>query len=189
VVFSGRERHSSSRFNTLGYPQRCIRSGRYLLIHNLKPERWPAGPARKLVGKPGSPLGPEDGGFHDIDACPSLSFLIEKQHDPEIGKFFHLAVDRRPEYELYDVAADPGCVNDLSGQPGLLTKIHEDLVAQLEAELRKTGDPRIVGDGDVFETYPRYSGIRWFPQPDWAKKTPASIPSQPWLEAIRNRRN
>ena len=45
-VFAGRERHSSSRWNNLGYPQRAIRGTEYLLIWNIKPERWPAG-ARK----------------------------------------------------------------------------------------------------------------------------------------------
>lgn len=187
AIFSARERHSSSRFNTLGYPQRCIRTADHLLIRNLKPERWPAGPARKLSGKPGSPLGPPNGGFHDIDACPSLSFLIDKQDDPEIGRFFHLAVDRRPEIEFYDIASDPACLKNLSDQPGLLADIREKLEARLEAQLRATGDPRVIGDGDVFETYPRYSGIRWFPEPDWAKQHPESIPKQPWLEAIRNR--
>ncbi|SMP75873.1 Sulfatase [Neorhodopirellula lusitana] len=43
AAFSGRERHSSSRFNTLGYPQRVIRTTEYLYIRNFKPERWPAG--------------------------------------------------------------------------------------------------------------------------------------------------
>jgi len=42
-VFSGRERHSSSRWNNLGYPQRSIRSAEHLLIWNMKPNLWPAG--------------------------------------------------------------------------------------------------------------------------------------------------
>ncbi|MGI9242771.1 MAG: sulfatase family protein [Verrucomicrobiales bacterium] len=187
AVFSGRERHSSSRFNTLSYPQRSIRTQRHLLIKNFKPERWPAGPSRKLSGKPGSRLGPKDGGFHDIDACPSLSFLIKQQNDPEIGRFFHLAVDRRPGLELYDIADDPACLNNLSGQPGMVAEIQQDLVSRLDAQLKATRDPRATGDGDIFETYPRYSGIRWFPEPDWAKDNPSSVPKQPWLEAIRNK--
>lgn len=30
----------------------------------------------------------------------------------------------------------------------------------------RTGDPRILGVGDIFETYKRYSPIREFPAPD-----------------------
>ena len=36
--------------------------------------------------------------------------------------------------------------------------------------------------GDIFETYPRYSGLRWFPEPDWAREHPERVPQQDWLE-------
>jgi uncharacterized sulfatase len=42
-VYMGRERHFSSRWQNLGYPQRAVRSSDYLLIWNIKSERWPAG--------------------------------------------------------------------------------------------------------------------------------------------------
>ena len=48
-VFSGRERHSSSRYMNWGYPQRMIRSRDFLLIWNIKPERWPAGAPQRIV--------------------------------------------------------------------------------------------------------------------------------------------
>lgn len=50
-VFAGRERHSSSRWNNLGYPQRAIRGTEYLLIWNIKPERWPAGAPQAMNKK------------------------------------------------------------------------------------------------------------------------------------------
>ena len=37
----------------------------------------------------------------------------------------------------------------------------------------------------IFETYPRYSPIRWFPEPDWAKENPDSVPPTPWLDERR----
>lgn len=40
----------------------------------------------------------------------------------------------------------------------------------MDAFLTRTGDPRLVGDGEIFETYPRYSKHRQFPVPDWAKE-------------------
>lgn len=52
-VFAGRERHSSSRWNNLGYPQRAIRGTEYLLIWNIKPERWPAGAPQAMNKKTG----------------------------------------------------------------------------------------------------------------------------------------
>ena len=184
AVFSGRERHSSSRFNTLGYPQRCIRTKDFLYVRNFKPERWPAGPGQKLSGKPGSKLGPEHGGYHDIDACPSLSFLIQGRNDPKIKVFFQLAVAKRPKEQLFDIRKDPGCLVNLAEDPGF-KKIRDDLSGKLTAYLKTTADPRVTGGGDIFETYPRYSSIRWFSKPQWAKENPDSVPKMPWLDAKR----
>ena len=183
AAFAARERHSSSRFNSLGYPQRCIRVQKYLLIKNLRPERWPAGPSRKLSGKPGSKLGPEDAAYHDIDACPTLSFLIANKGKPSISKFFDLAVGKRPAVELYDIEKDPGCLNNLAEDPSLAA-IRDNLSEALKLYMEVNNDPRADKDpkvGDIFETYKRYSGIRWFPEPDWAKENPESVPDQPWL--------
>ncbi|NIP19017.1 MAG: sulfatase-like hydrolase/transferase, partial [Xanthomonadales bacterium] len=64
VVFSGRERHSSSRYRNLTYPQRMMRRGNYLVIWNAAPERHPAGAPRNIVdGEPGPP----HGAYFDID--------------------------------------------------------------------------------------------------------------------------
>jgi len=182
AIYSARERHSSSRYQTLGYPQRCMRTATHLYIRNFTPERWPAGPGQKLTGKPDSPLGPEHRGYHDIDGCPSLDYLIAGRSDPKVAPFFHLAVDHRPAEELYDITVDPGCINNLAADPAN-AGIKMKLAQQLETYLKQTGDPRITGNGDIFETYPRYSGIRWFPKPNWAVENPDSVPPTPWLDS------
>jgi uncharacterized sulfatase len=196
AVFSGRERHSSSRFNSLSYPQRCIRTKQYLYIHNFRSERWPAGTPRKygrgkyaetgevLAAK----LGREHGGYHDIDACPTLTYLIEGRDEPAISRYFHLAIDRRPAAELFDILADPGCLKNLATSSDHI-QIKEQLHRQLMKKLRQTNDARVVADdgGDVWETYPRYSGLRWFPTPEWAEQHPERVPSQAWLEEKRPR--
>ena len=185
AVFSGRERHSSSRFNSLGYPQRCVRTRDHLYIRNFRPERWPAGTPRKF-GRGGKELGREHGGYHDIDACPTLSFLIANREKPQIGKFLSLATDKRPAEELYDIHDDPGCLHNLAGDPER-QDVRATLAAKLTDYLKKTGDPRVVAkdSGDVFETYPRYSALRWFPTPDWASKNPDHVPEQAWLQKRR----
>ena len=194
AVFSGRERHSSSRFNSLGYPQRCIRTDQYLLIRNFRAERWPAGTPRK-IGSGGYPkagailkgtLGPMHAGYHDIDACPSLTFLIEKRDDPDIGHFLGWSVDRRPTVELFDIKKDPGCLDNLADHSDF-ADVRKSLDTQLLAYLKETNDPRVVASdtGDIFETYPRYSGLRWFPTPGWAVEHPDRIPEQEWLEQRR----
>ena len=172
VTFSGRERHSSSRWNNNTYPQRAIRTDKHLLIHNFRPERWPAGAPQKMgdgnYPKDESRPGPMHAGYHDIDACPSLDFLIEHRDDAGIAPFFHLSVDRRPEFELYDIQKDPACLKNLAESQ---ENIPVELSTQLESYLRETGDPRVVDEdgGEVWERYQRFSKIRSFPKPDWAE--------------------
>lgn len=192
AVFSSRERHSSSRFNSLGYPQRCIRTHDFLFIRNFKPERWPAGPAQKFAHAKYDPdgnlveskLGPEFGGFHDIDACPTLTFLIDNQNNAEIKRFLQLAVGKRPAVELFDIKKDPGCLVNLAANPEYAA-VRQRLNNRLNEYLTETNDPRVVGNGDVWESYPRVSSLRWFPIPDWAQNDSSSLPDQGWLERRR----
>ena len=105
------------------------------------------------------------GGYHDIDACPSLTFLIENHQQPQLARFFHLAVDFRPEFELYEIRQDPGCLRNLYGSESH-AEIARRLSGKLDQHLRQTGDPRALDGGDVFESYKRYSAIRTFPPPE-----------------------
>jgi N-sulfoglucosamine sulfohydrolase len=162
----GRERHSSSRYGNLGYPQRALRTEDFLLIRNFKPERWPAGTPRKF--ETDSQLGPMHGGYHDIDACPSLDFLIANRDDPNLASFFHMSVDKRPPLELYAIGSDPGCLQNLADKPEF-PSVRDRLSAKLESELRETRDSRLGPDPDIWETYRRYSRIRKFPKPDEEK--------------------
>jgi N-sulfoglucosamine sulfohydrolase len=159
-AYSARERHSSSRYDNLGYPQRCLRTPRFLYIRNFRPDRWPAGDPRKYDA-PGR-LGPMHGGYHDIDACPSLTFLVDHREEAEVSRYFHLAVDKRPAEELFDVVNDPGCLKNLASDP-VHEAVRAELAGRLEQYLRVTGDPRVLDGGEIFETYPRYSPIRQFP--------------------------
>jgi N-sulfoglucosamine sulfohydrolase len=165
-VFSCRERHSSSRWNNLTYPQRCIRTPKYLLIRNFKSKRWPAGAPRKFEAD--GELGPEDGGYHDIDACPSLTYMIKNKGEATIAEYLSLAVGHRPATELYDVKKDPGCRLNLVGFPAHVA-LESELEAKLNEYFKTTGDPRLNGNGDIWDSYIRYSRMRSFPKPDWAE--------------------
>lgn len=177
-ALAGRERHSSSRYKNLGYPQRLMRKGRYLYIWNMKPERWPAGAPQRLVPDSIGALYPmygidEEGihhsewAFTDIDAAPSKSFIVEHHDDPEYAEYFELAMGKRPEYELFDVERDPNCLDNLANDPeftGVLDQLKETMLEELKA----TEDPRVVGPNpELFDSYPRYSPMREFPEPDW----------------------
>ena len=172
-VYMGRERHSSSRWHNLGYPQRAIRYSDFLLIWNMKPELWPAGDPQSIDAATGNlhpRLGLDSNGkfhegwaFTDVDDSPTNTFLIEKYKDPDIFPLFKLAYSQRPEYELYDVKGDPYCLNNLIGNKEYSDK-EQKMKEALWRELEKSGDPRVVGpDQDIFDKYIRYSFMREFP--------------------------
>lgn len=175
-VFAGRERHSSSRYLNWGYPQRVIRSKDFLLIWNLKPERWPAGAPQRLVPDTEDQFYPMYGidkngkqqsgwAFTDIDGSPTKSFIIENHEDEAIQSYFSWAVGLRPEYELFHTENDPFCLTNLSGESEY-RKIEEEMKKMLLKELKASKDPRITGpDKEVFDSYIRYSPMREFPEP------------------------
>lgn len=165
AVYVGRERHSSSRWETLGYPMRAMRTHQYLYIRNYAPERWPAGSPRRIEEGEVTPM---HSGYHDIDAAPSLEVMTEQADDPYFNRYLYLSVGKRPAEELYDIKNDPACMNNLALDPD-----HEERLRhfrdRLTTTLKETGDPRAVGDGEIWESYPRLRGpMRDFPAPEWA---------------------
>lgn len=161
AVFAGRERHSSARYQLMSYPQRMMRKGDFLIIWNAKPDRDPAGQSQNIInGKLSDP----HAAYFDIDDSMIKRELVAKRDDPYIGPFFHLAVDKRPEWQFYNVKEDPSSLNNLAND-----QAHAQLFAQLKEQLMKTltetGDPRALGHGDLWEEYPRTKGkMRYFPK-------------------------
>lgn len=143
-VLFGRERHSHSRYDNLGYPSRAIRDDRHLLIWNCEPDRWPAG---------------TPDWFHDIDACPTLTFLKDNRDHPAVKPYFEMSVQKRPALEFFDIQTDPGCIHNLADsaehQPAMRTLQH-----QMLSVLEKQNDPRVKGYGFVTESYPRFGSMR-----------------------------
>ncbi len=163
AVFSGRERHSSSRYQNLSYPQRMMRCDDFLIIWNPKPDRYPAGAPRRIEG---GELTPPQSAYHDIDDSMIKRELLAKKRDPYIGQFFHLAVDKRPEWQFYNVKDDPANLKDLSGEAEH-ARLFSQFKDQLTTTLKDTGDPRVLGYGDIWEDYPRLKGqMRYFPSPE-----------------------
>jgi N-sulfoglucosamine sulfohydrolase len=174
-VFSGRERHSSSRYLNQGYPQRAVRKNDYLFIWNITPERWPAGAPQKFSDRDSTKLLPiyglnkagnyvYEGIFADIDESPSKTYLIENYKAEKTETYFNLAFNKRPEFELYNLDKDKDCLNNLSGQQD-----YHILEAQMKniliEELKRTNDPRVVGpDFTIFDSYLRYNKIGRFPK-------------------------
>jgi len=71
--------------------------------------------------------------------------------------------------ELYDLATDPHQLTNVADDPKF-AQIKDELTNRLTEQLRATGDPRVVGDGDQFDRHPYLGGVPR--HPDWkpAKK-------------------
>ncbi len=139
----GKERHDIGRTDgdllSVAYPARAIRNDDYLYVRNFEPDRWP-------VGNP-------EYGFLNCDASPTKSFLTElSQSDPQF-RYFELSFGKRPLEELYDMRNDQDCVNNLAAKPEF-ADLKDALFEQMKAELTAQGDPRILGNGEIFDYYP-----------------------------------
>jgi uncharacterized sulfatase len=160
-AYFGRERHDLFRREGerwLGYPMRAVRTGEYLYIRNFETTRFPAADSPRIS---------------DSDEGPTKAFLREHRDDPRFSRFHQLAYGLRPEEELYRVADDPGQIKNLAGDPGLAA-VKRSLRADLEAWMKRTGDPRALDQGDVFDSYlpPRNP-----PSPKSRAQPPSEAPS------------
>lgn len=143
-AFSGRERHSHARRDNLGYPSRAVRTREFLYIRNFAPDRWPAG---------------DPDNYYDIDGGPSTDYFKKNRDNPPFRRFAEMAMGKRPAEMLFDIRKDPGCFDNLANAAAHRST-RDRLRQRLEREMKATGDPRALGAGDIFETYPRFGGMR-----------------------------
>lgn len=157
-VITGRERHvESARPGELPYPQRALRTRDYLYIINFQPDRWPMGDPYRLAGRNPPSLDQLAADtritFRDMDAGPTKAWLVGNRGNPQYQPFYEIAFGKRPREELYLLAGDPEQMHNVASDPRY-EKIRADLHERLLAELVRTGDPRVTGDGRYFETPP-----------------------------------
>jgi arylsulfatase A-like enzyme len=145
-VFLERERHANVRRGDLSYPCRCVRTKDYLYIRNLRPDRWAAGDPEYYYS-----VGP----FGDVDPTRTKGFILDHRDQPRVSPFFAICFGKRPAEELY-MRSDPDQVKNVAADPAY-TKVKETLGAKIDTWMRKTGDPRIDPNTDIFDTYPYLS--------------------------------
>ncbi|MGB8168479.1 MAG: sulfatase-like hydrolase/transferase, partial [Chthoniobacteraceae bacterium] len=138
-VLIGKERTDIGRPNDWGYPIRGIIRDGMIYLHNFEPTRWPAG-------------NPETG-YLDCDGGATKSFILSAHRENPSNEPWQLCFGRRPADELYDLKTDPDCIRNLASNPAAENR-RAQLYDALVAELKAQGDPRIVGDGSIFDKYP-----------------------------------
>jgi uncharacterized sulfatase len=159
-VITGRERHvAAAREGALPYPQRALRTQDYLYIINFKPDRWPMGDPQVITDDftPTTDLMTNNTfvAFGDLDASPTKAWLVEQRTTD--SRSYAYAFAKRPYEELYVLADDPDQIHNVAGQTRYAS-IQRVLNDQLMAELQRTGDPRVTGDGTTFDKPPFAGG-------------------------------
>ncbi|MBN1442984.1 MAG: sulfatase [Planctomycetes bacterium] len=165
-VLVGKERHCQAQEapDGGGYPCRGIRTRDFFYIRNFRPDRWPAGtPHPDKAHVPGA-------WYADCDNGPTKSYMIEQREKDETHRrLFDLAFAKRPAEELYDLRSDPDQLRSVAGQAEY-AGIQRELSHRLEEQLRATGDPRVVGGGEMFDEQPYAGGAPKLPGWEAQKK-------------------
>jgi hypothetical protein len=110
----------------------------WLYVKNYEPTRWPGG-------------NPETG-YMDCDAGKTKSEILHRHRTDANDPFWAMCFGLRPAEELYDRKSDPDCVQNLAALPNFATQ-KTRLREQMTAELRAQDDPRMSGNGGVFDAY------------------------------------
>jgi N-sulfoglucosamine sulfohydrolase len=133
-VLLGKERTDIGRPNDAGYPIRAILTHDSLLVENFEATRWPAG-------------NPETG-YMDTDAGATKTFILEAHRKNPADPFWQHCFGLRPGLEFYDLKSDPNFVKNNPTDPRVAT-----MKEQLHRELKEQGDPRMLGQGHLFDSY------------------------------------
>jgi arylsulfatase A-like enzyme len=158
-VLHGKERHVPGQEapDMGGYPTRALRTHDYLYLHNFAPDRWPAGTPHfnKATLK--------NAWLADCDNGPTKSYIVSnRDKDDPHRRFYQLCFGKRPADELYDLKKDPDQLVNVAADAAY-EKILTRMKNRLFAELKKTADPRVTGQGAQFDEYPYLGGAPRYP--------------------------
>lgn len=144
-VLVGKERHDVGRPNDEGYPVRGIITEGFLYLRNFKPDRWPAG-------------NPETG-YLNCDGSPTKTYILDTRRKKGIQEYWQLNFGKRPEEELYNIQEDPFCMNNLANDENY-SALKNELIQSMIKKLEAQSDPRILGNGDIFDRYPYQGAVQ-----------------------------
>ncbi len=137
-VLIGRERNDIGRPHDQGYPVRGIVTSSSLYLENFEPDRWPAG-------------NPETG-YLDCDSGRTKSLILAAHRASPNDVSWAYCFGKRPRQEYYNLAADPDFMKNLADD-ATSAETMQRLRTQLLAELKQQSDPRIDGQGALFDNY------------------------------------
>jgi N-sulfoglucosamine sulfohydrolase len=146
-VLVGMERHDVGRPDDVGYPVRGIVKDSFLYLRNFKPERWPA-------------CNPETG-YLNCDGSPTKTYILDTRRKKGIMEYWQLNFGKREAEELYNIKDDPFCMKNLA-QDQNFAALKSNMETEMTLKLKEQSDPRIFGNGDIFDNYPYQGDVQNF---------------------------
>ncbi len=138
-ILIGKERHDIGRPHDGGYPIRGIVKEEMLYLRNFETDRWPQG----------DPIT----GYLNCDGGATKTEVLQSRRKFSKRFYWKLCFGKRPAEELYNLKTDPECMVNLAK-----IKKHQTLKMALQKEmthrLTLQKDPRILGNGAIFDRYP-----------------------------------
>ena len=134
-VLLAKERNDIGRPNDEGYPIRGIVKEGMLYLHNFETNRWPGGLAET--------------GYKDTDDSPTKTVVLATEKTADLKHFFDASFGKLPADQLFDLRRDPDCMTNLAASVSFAA-----LQKQLFDELKQQGDPRMLGNGRIYDEYP-----------------------------------
>jgi len=134
-VLLAKERNDVGRPDDEGYPIRGIVKNGMLYLHNFEPDRAPGGVVET--------------GYKDTDDSPAKTVVLATETNPDLKHFFDASFGKLPADQLFDLSKDPDCMTNLAEMVSFT-----GLKDQLFAELKQQGDPRMLGNGHIYDEYP-----------------------------------
>jgi hypothetical protein len=138
-ILLGQERHDVGRPNNQGYPIRSIIKDGFLYMYNFKPELWPAG-------------NPETG-YLNTDGGPTKSFILNLRRTGTDKNYWNLCFGKHVQEEMYQIIVDKECLVNLANKAEYAQR-KVAMKKMLFSQLKLQNDPRVLGNGNVFDNYP-----------------------------------
>ena len=134
-VLLSKERNDVGRPNDEGYPIRGMVRDGMLYLHNFETNRGPGGVAET--------------GYKDTDDSPTKTAVLATEKQPDLKHLFDASFGKLPADQLFDLRRDPDCMTNLAA-----TVSFAKLKKQLFEELKQQDDPRMFGNGHIYDEYP-----------------------------------
>jgi len=131
----------------------------FMYLVNYESDRWPAG-------------NPETG-YTNTDGSPTKTEILNLNRSDENSEYWNLNFGKHPDEELYQISVDENCMNNLAfndDYKNIKTKLKDILVS----ELKNQNDPRMFGNGEIFDNYVPDRNVNFYEEYMSGKKVKSS---------------